>query len=215
MRTESTENTFEDFQPEVDALDRFERVIDVQIATLRTIDEKAATVMQLVGVLLGVILTGVTLVWRTVGFDLGTQPVGSLVAFVLGVSLLLLALFVGIGSYLANRYYYGLHRNVHMLLREYRTTSPQYVELIQGSYSIAIDRNKRIVRSNVRRFEWSLSFLLAGIAQFAVSAVLFALALGASGQLLVLLCGLTASVGFAKRVHSEQLYKLDGRTVPA
>ena len=31
METESVDKSFEDFQPEVDSLDRFERVIDTQM----------------------------------------------------------------------------------------------------------------------------------------------------------------------------------------
>lgn len=207
------DDAYEDFQPEVDALDRFERVIDTQIETLRTIDEKAAHVTQLVSILLGVVLTGFTLIWQTDGIGFETRSMITTIIFSLGMVFLFSALFTGIGTYLASRYHYGLHRNVHTLLRTYRTTGSQYVELIQGGYSDAIKQNKRIVTTNVRRFHWSLSFLLLGILHLASATLLFVFPLGIGGRVMTLVSVLVTSGMVLGKMPVTQFYKSDGRTI--
>jgi hypothetical protein len=153
MGDQSSDDTYEGFQPEVDALDRFERVIDTQIETLREIDDKAAHVTQLVTVLLGMVLTGLTLAWRVDEIRIETVPPVSMGAIVIGVLFLFATLITGILTYLGNRYQYGVHRTVLRGVERYRVSAPEYVELIWGGYAMAIEHNRTVVEINVHRFE--------------------------------------------------------------
>ncbi|PSQ48369.1 hypothetical protein BRD12_06465, partial [Halobacteriales archaeon SW_12_67_38] len=56
-----------------DAVDRLERVIDTQIDTVDDFDQKAAYVTRFVGVVLGLVLTAVSLASRFGGGDPATQ----------------------------------------------------------------------------------------------------------------------------------------------
>lgn len=201
----ANQDAYEEFQPEVDALDRFERVIDIQIATLRGIDDKAAHVTQLVGVLLGVILTGLTLAWRIESIRIEAVPLLSKGTFLVGILFLFAALITGIVTYLANRFQYGVHRTVLKGLGRYRVSTPEYVELIRGGYAIAIEHNRTVVKINVHRFEWSLSFLLLGILYLAVGAGVLVLPLDISGRVFVLLTGIVTSVAVVRYVPREKL----------
>lgn len=208
MGEEPNGDSYEGFQPEVDALDRFERVIDTQIATLQGIDDKAAHVTQLVTVLLGVVLTGLTLAWRVERLRIETVPLLSIGAFSVGVLFLFAALVTGIVSYLSSRYRYGIHRMVPLVIRRYRTTTPEYVELIQGSYTTAIEHNKQVIKVNVGQFEWSLSFLLLGVLYLAIGAVVLVSSPGGAGQVFVSLVAVGTSVAVVQYVPRDNLLVL-------
>lgn len=204
MGEQSSDDAYDGFQPEVDALDRFERVIDTQIETLRGIDDKAAHVTQLVGMLLGIVLTGVTLAWRIEGIRIGSVPLLSKGAFVVGLLFLFAALITGIVTYLGNRYQYGIHRTVLRGLGQYHVSTPEYVDLIRGGYVIAIKRNRIIVKINVYQFEWLLSFLLLGLLYLGVGTAILLTSLDITGRILVLLATVAASVAVVRYVPREK-----------
>lgn len=205
MGDHSSDDAYEGFHPEVDALDRFERVIDTQIETLYEIDDKAAHVTQLVSVLLGVVLTGFTLAWRIEGVHIESVPLLSKAAFSIGVLLLIAALVTGIVSYLNSRYRYGIHRMVPLMIRRYQTTTTDYVELIQGSYTTAIDHNKQVIKVNVGQFEWSLAFLLLGVLYLAIGSVILVAPFGSTGRVLVFLGGVSATIIVVRYVPHDNL----------
>ena len=91
-----------------DAVDRLERVIDTQIDTVDDFDQKAAYVTRFVGVVLGLVLTAVSLASRFGGGDPATQ-LPAVAAVAGGVVGLVAAVAGAIVTYLSSRVVVGLH----------------------------------------------------------------------------------------------------------
>lgn len=159
----------------LDAAERLERVMDVQIATLNGIDEKAEHVTRLVGVLLGVVLSVVSLAVRAESIRLASPSMTTLLAFGVGVSGLLLSMIAAIVTYLSSKFEVGINRAVGRLLsrRDYEIEQEAYARRTLGAYSHSIGRNKRVIAENARRFRWALVFLVVGVVYLALSAALY------------------------------------------
>ena len=91
-----------------DAVDRLERVINTQIDTVDDFDQKAAYVTRFVGVVLGLVLTAVSLASRFGGGDPATQ-LPAVAAVAGGVVGLVAAVAGAIVTYLSSRVVVGLH----------------------------------------------------------------------------------------------------------
>lgn len=158
-----------------DAVDRLERVIDTQIATVDDLDQKAAYVTRFVGVVLGLVLTAVSLVSR---FGEG-DPVTSLpvvVAVAAGVVGLVAAIAGAIVTYLSSEVVVGLHPHAARSIADGEYSYDEYNALLLRAYADAIERNRRVLSANARRFRSTLVALLAGITYLSIAVVLFVLA---------------------------------------
>lgn len=190
----------------LDAAERLERVIDAQIETLEGIDEKAEHVTRLVGVLLGVVLSVLSVAVQTDAVRLSPVSSLTLLAFGVGVTGLLLSMIAAVVTYLSSKFEVGVRRTVGKLLsrEDYEIESKTYARRTLGTYSHNIRRNKRVIAENARRFRWTLVFLLAGVIYLALSAVLYVgrvLSMGRGGpvltpdgELIVVLCTTTATM---------------------
>ena len=160
-----------------DAVDRLERVIDTQIDTVDDFDQKVAYVTRFVGVVLGLVLTAVSLASRFGGGDPATQLPA--VAAVAGA----------IVTYLSSRVVVGLHPRAARAIAD-----DEYNTLLLRAYADAVERNRQVLRANAGRFRRTLVALLVGIAYLAMAALLFALAPSGMWGWIVLIAG-TVAIG--------------------
>ena len=165
-----------------DAVDRLERVIDTQIDTVDDFDQKAAYVTRFVGVVLGLVLTAVSLASRFGGGDPATQLPA--VAAVAGA----------IVTYLSSRVVVGLHPHAARAIADGEYGGDEYNTLLLRAYADAVERNRQVLSANARRFRWTLVALLVGIAYLAMAALLFALAPSGMWGWIVLIAG-TVAIG--------------------
>ncbi|MDZ7730965.1 MAG: hypothetical protein U5K37_08705 [Natrialbaceae archaeon] len=158
-----------------DAADRLERTIDKQLNTIAEIDEKAAHTTRLVGILLALVFTLLTLVLREGTESLGTVTAGVQWAFVLGLGLTLLSLGLSIITYLSSRCRVGLHHEVAGFLTTTNrpVTRSDHLQMVVGSYGSIVAENERVLEMNARRFKYSLTSLLCGICFLAVAGTLY------------------------------------------
>lgn len=170
-----SEDDTSSLDPYVDAADRLERVIDTQVATLDGIDTKAEHVTRLVAILLGVILTLVSISVRVDGFEPGALPGPVALAGTMGVVSLILAMAGAIVTYLSSRFKMGLHPVVGHLLRDpqYEMTPDQHIRRVLGTYGYAVEQNRQVIDANSRRFRWTLVFLLGGISFLSLGTLVF------------------------------------------
>lgn len=157
-----------------DAAERLERVIDVQIATVNGIDEKAEHVTRLVGILLGVVLSVLSLSVRFGIVDLSSTMSVTILAFGIGVSGLFGAMVAAIVTYLGSRVRIGLDHQVGRLFsaESYSITTDEYGRRVLGTYGYNVRRNERVVAANSRRFRRSLLLLLVGVVYLTLSVLL-------------------------------------------
>lgn len=151
--------------PYLDAADRLERAIDTQIAIINGIDEKAEHITRLLGILIGLLFSILSLVIQidSIGFGRVTLPVE--IAFALGVFSLLLAMVAAIVTYLSSKFRIGLHQNVGYYLSQPNTETEydEHIRRVLGSYGSILEQNKHVLETNSRRFRRTLVFLLLGV----------------------------------------------------
>lgn len=168
----------------IDAANRLERHLDEQLTSIQRIDDKAEHITRLLGVLLGLVFTALSVVSQfSPQTATGSQPVVSLqsvtvpteLAFLLGVVFLLVSLFGSVITYLSSVVRRGLHPNVgHLLSRDdYETNTDEHVRRVLGTYGYNIQENHEVVMTNARRLRMTLLFLLLGMSYLSASGIMF------------------------------------------
>lgn len=174
-----------DSNARIDAANRLERHLDEQLTSIQRIDDKAEHITRLLGVLLGLVFTALSVVSQfapqpatdgpksVVSFQSVTVPTES--AFLLGVVFLLISLFGSVITYLSSVVRRGLHPNVgHLLSRDdYETTTEEHVRRVLGTYGYNIEENHEVLMTNARRLRITLLFLMLGISYLSASGIMF------------------------------------------
>lgn len=167
------------FDPQADLLDRYERMIDIQIETIDGIDDKAAHTARLIGLLGGLILTAVSVAVSTdaITFSEGT----AMVFLMLGIgTVALFASFVfAIITYLSSKFAYGPSSDFNKTLSNNDLSPEQYHRLMLAGYSSGIKANKQVVEINSDRFKRCLASLIVALLYFFAAGVLIVLPDGA------------------------------------
>lgn len=188
-----------DLNPYFDAANRLERVIDVQIETLNGIDDKAEHVTRLIGTVLTLVLAVLTLATRlNPNGRLGPIPVEVSLPFAIGVVLLLLAMAAAILTYVKSRFQIGMgKRSAGVLLTRDRVNIDDHLAGLIAIYGSIIPYNETVVEANANRFVWSLYFLLVGIVNLSVAAVIFLVPLSGLWAIATLGADLAAMLSIA------------------
>lgn len=162
-------------EPLLDAANRLERTIDKQLEIVADIDDKAVHTSRLVGILLALVFTLITLIIREGPRSLGHMTVPVQVAFALGLAALLLALGFAVVTYLSSRCRIGLHETVALYLQEHvdAVTHEEHLRWVVGSYGTMIRENNRVLHTNARQFRNSLGSLLTGVLFLSAAGVLY------------------------------------------
>lgn len=182
----------------VDGTNRLEQTLENQLERLADLDEKAANVTRLVGILLALVFTLLTLVLNEGPGAHGAVSLPAQLSVLLGLAALLTSLGFAIGTYLSSRYRVGLHRDVATYLRTSEGAIPleDHLRLVIGSYETMISENRLVLRSNAYRFRTALGSLLSGILFLSTTGLLyFGRMVGRPAWLLfVVTGGLTVSI---------------------
>lgn len=158
--------------PEEDLLDRYDRIVQTQTETLHGIDEKAATTMRLVSILLGLLLAGAAVVTDIYhAFSVEGSPVtaGWIGA---GLLALLVSLSYSLVTYVSSRLLHGPREELGTVLADYDVTESDYAAHMLRGYSDAIRYNRSVLQKNSQRFRRSLQSLLVGMVALSVGIVL-------------------------------------------
>lgn len=156
----------------LDAADRLERTMETQISVINGIDNKAEHITRLIGILIGLVFSVLSVVANLDSVEIGTTTVPVEITFILGILSLLTAMGAGIVTYLSSRFRIGLNHNVGYYLSEsdeveFRT----HIQRVLGSYGEIIEENKQVMEMNSRRFRRTLYFLLVGVLFLSASGV--------------------------------------------
>lgn len=153
----------DEFDPELDLLQRYDEMIQTQVEMLNGIDDKAAYVARLVSILTGLVLSAASVVASIEGHELTVETGPEL--FLLGVCVLsfFASLVYAIVTYLSSRFEYGPKSGLGEFMADYHVKNQDYKDMMLRGYSEAIQANRRVVVTNSRRFEKCLAGLLAGV----------------------------------------------------
>lgn len=182
----------DEITPWIDSLDRFEREIDHQVDALNAIDDKAQYTARIIAILLGLVLTSLSLASRQA--ILTDAALATVVSLAIGIAGLIAALIGSVVAYLSSQYETGLDYRAADGLAMYSVTPEQYQDLILGAYASALQLNKNVVLVNANRFRKALTALLIGIIFLSVAGFLIGVDVGPDIRWgLVLLAGLVSA----------------------
>lgn len=152
-----------DFSPELDLLERYEEMIDTQVATINGIDDKAAFTARLTAILGGLLIAAASIAATTDRAIVSVETIVPTIAVAVGSVLLLASLVFAILTYLSSRFEYGPSAELGHFIATSTVDSEEYLAGMVSGYSEAIMVNRRVVRANADRFERCLATLLGGI----------------------------------------------------
>lgn len=158
-----------------DALDRFERTLDAQLALLNEIDEKASNVVRYTSLLVGAIFTALSLVPRSGVASFGTIGPVSHISFLVGTTALVVAICTAIITYLSSVQEYGLDASYGYIVADGAVRTPNYERAMLTGYADAVRRNTAKIEVNARRFGWSVASLFTGVVYCSLAGALVVL----------------------------------------
>lgn len=172
------EDVSENIEPYIDTANRLERNLDVQGTTLNEIDKKAAHVTRLLGILIGLVFSVVSIGLKFDsggGGDLPSVALQTFLSFTFGVTFLVLSMAAAIVIYLSSKFKIGLNSTAGHLLQnpDYETEMQQHIRRVIGTYAYNIDQNRKVIETNSKRFRRALVLLLLGVAYLAAAGILF------------------------------------------
>lgn len=179
-------------EPRQDAIDRFERMLDVQVSTLNEIDNKSARLISFVGVLLGAIATVARVVptMANEGNFIDTGSIAGAFALFAGVAGLLVSLVYATITYLSTKFDYGLNANIaDELARKTDVRRQTYRTAILRAYADSIRENRPIIDQNARRFRYALAALVGALFSLMFSVGYYLVHLSDAVELLTLFLG--------------------------
>ncbi len=162
-----------DQSPQIDLLDRYEQMVQTQVETVNEIDDKAATTMRVVAVLLGILLSLLTFVTGDYSIEMSMTTVLPVIWVASGVATLLLSLALCLYTYLSSRMLFGPKAVFGDVLAENRVSWADYESKLLKGYATAITTNREVIRTNSRRFRNTLLTLVYGLVGVSVGLGLF------------------------------------------
>lgn len=206
-------NASEASEPRQDAIDRFERMLDVQVSTLNGIDDKSARLINFVGVLLGVIATVARILPRVTDdstFIDGGSVAGAF-ALVVGVVGLLISLVYATVTYLSTQFDYGLSANIADALAREQDVQPEtYRTVVLRAYADSLRENRPVIDRNARRFRYALAALVGALFSLMFSVGYYLIRLPDSVELLTLFLGIVVVGSLCVYIRDEAYLTTDG-----
>lgn len=206
--TVSTESKPPDFDAEIDLIERYDDMIDTQIGVLKSVDEKAAQVARLIALLLGLLLSAVSLLAR-VGQPVATEAPTLLLLLTVAVGAYVIALLFAIVTYLASQFDYGPSSRLGVFMSQYAVPKQEYVDTVLAGYGETVRHNKTVVVTNARRFQRCLATLLVGVVNTAGSVALLFLGPRSHLGVIVVLLSLGSSTAAAWYIVREEYLTIE------
>lgn len=188
---------------ERDAIDRFQRTIDVQLQLLDGIDNKAQRVSQYTVILVGVIFTAVSLIPETNALSFEHASTAIVFAFLGGITGLIVAIGWSIITYISSVQEYGPDRGFGYDVADGTLDPPLYREALLVSYSDAVARNRLVIDTNAQRFKNALAALMAGIVYVSAAGAMLLIPGGFPIDLIVLVGVTVPTYVVVEKIYRE------------
>ena len=192
-----------------DLIDRFERVIDMQVMVLGEIDQKAGYVTRLVALILGVTVSVLSIGIRQGGALNVALP--TVLTFGLGIAGLITSMSGAIVTYLSSKLKLGVHPATAAAFEESPISRSTYSRLVMNSYANTLKKNRQVLNVNARRLRYTLASLVLGICHLALAAIQHVATRSEQGKLIVAGLGSLAIFGACGFVLSGRYLVLEER----
>jgi hypothetical protein len=202
-----------EFDAEVDAIDRCERMVEKQVRTIESIGDEAAAVARLVGLLFGLVLTGLSVATNADGIGLGTVSVPLLLLAALGSGGLFLSVLFAVFTYLSSAFDTGPSRQLGTALVSHDVADSEYKAVVLWSYQDALASNQQVIAVNAQRFQLALVSLLCGLLYVSMAVVQFLSGVGSRVAYVLVACVTTLAAVVARHIIRGEYLTLE-REVP-
>lgn len=158
-----------------DSANRLERSLDIQDQIISDIDQKAQSTIRIVGVILGLIFTGLSILSDSDLVSNSNSNIATKTGFLVGIALLVAAMAFAIITYLSSKYKIGLDPIVGDLFSrsDFTTNRAEHLRRVNGSYGFNTRVNRRVIEVNSQRFRRTLFCMLSGVLFLSVTGILF------------------------------------------
>lgn len=156
----------------VDLADRYQDMLDSQLSAIENFDTKAWRVARLVGILLGLLFTGVSIFSDEIAVQLTAEFIPVIVAVSVGVSALVASLIFAALCILSTTAGFGLRVELADALNEGEINEKDYPGLVTKSYSKNIENNIKVMRAKGCRLRYALSALVVGVLSLLTAGIL-------------------------------------------
>ena len=210
---ESSHPSPSEFDTEEDLLRRYESMVQTQISTLNGIDDKAAYIARLVGVLAGLVLSAASIAVGTDQITLSTQNTPVFVTLAAAVGAFLVSFIYAIITYLSSKFEYGPTAGMGEYMAGYKVDEQQYKDVLLRGYSDAIRKNRDVVVTNAQRFEKCLASFLAGLLFLSAAGVVLVLEESICVEIAVIIAFTAVIVKAVLYITREEYLTLDRRSM--
>ncbi|KAB1198120.1 MULTISPECIES: hypothetical protein [Haloferax] len=159
------------FSAKEDLADRYQEMLDSQLSAIENFDTKAWRAARLVGILLGVLFTGVSVFSSEVSVELTVEYLPVIIAVGSGVSALIISLIFAALCILSTTAGFGLRVELADALNEGEVNEEDYPGIVTKSYSKNIENNIKVMRAKGSRLRYALSALVAGILMLSTAGI--------------------------------------------
>lgn len=196
--------------PEIGLLARYEQMIQKQLDTINDIDDKAAFVARLEGLLIGISISAASVVLGPDQIRFSFETLFVLLTFGAAMGSFFISIIFALITYQKSKLLYGPTYKLGEYMSKYRVDGQEYRDNLLAGYSHAIRKNWEVMVSNANQFEKSLASLLAGIIFLFTSGVLLILSAPFIVDTAVGLGALVIAAWLAGKINREDFITLDG-----
>lgn len=158
-------STGEEQESHLHLAEKYDRMVESQLSALTNIDTNAWRAARLIGILLGILLTGLSIVAQgentAVAFSL---PM--LLFFALGIISLLVSLGFAAVSILNVEVGYGLGTHLTDGLTNGDVSPDSYPGIVSKNLAKNIEKNTRVLSSKADKLRYTYNFLIVGLVAF-------------------------------------------------
>lgn len=163
----------DELDPQIDLMDRYQTIVESQTNALRNFDNKAWRALRTTSLIIGAGLTALSLLLSS---QLGLEPDFNRLPLVMSLTVGIVSLVVSIGfgilSYLSIVFAFGPNKQIGAEIAGQAPETDEYKKTVLKSYVDAIRQNGQVLSAKARRFRYTLSLVLVGVLNFALSILL-------------------------------------------
>ena len=148
--------------------EKYDRMVESQLSALTNVDTNAWRAARLIGILLGILLTGLSIVAQGENTAVTFSP-AMLIFFTLGVVSLLVSLVFVAVSILNVKVGYGPGTHLTDGLTDGEVSPEAYPGIVSKNLAKNINKNNRVLSSKADKLRYTYNFLIVGLVAFSTS----------------------------------------------
>lgn len=145
--------------------EKYDRIVESQLSALTNVDTNAWRAARLIGILLGILLTGLSIVAQGENTAVTSSP-GLLIFLILGVISLLVSLVFAAVSILNVKVGYGPGTHLTDGLTTGDVSPEAYPGIVSKNLAKNIETNNRVLSSKADKLRYTYNFLIVGLVSF-------------------------------------------------